>query len=104
MLIQINTDKNVEGGEGLIAHFTETLKTILSRFDEQITRVEAHLSDENGKKENGIDKRCTLEAKLKGLNPIVITTHQNTLHQAVKTAAEKMLLSIDKSIEQNRAR
>ena len=102
MLIQINTDKNIEGGEGLIAHFTETLNNTLDRFDEQITRLEVHLSDENGKKEVGDDKKCVLEARIKGLNPIAVTSHAATLHQAVKAASEKLISSLEKAIGHQR--
>lgn len=103
MLIQINTDKNIEGKEGLITHFTETLKESLGRFDDQITRLEVHLSDENGSKEVGDDKKAVIEARLKGLNPIAVTSHADTLHKAVKAATEKLLHSMEKAIGHQRA-
>lgn len=97
MQIQINTDKNIEGGENLIAHFTETLNTNLDRFDDQITRLEVHLGDENGKKEGGDDKRCLLEARIKGQNPVVVTQHADTLHKAVKGAIDKLTVVLEKA-------
>ncbi|MBC7936630.1 MAG: HPF/RaiA family ribosome-associated protein [Rhizobacter sp.] len=102
MLIQINTDKNIEGTVELIAHFTEVLKESLDRFDEQVTRLEVHLSDENGSKNAGDDKKCVLEARLKGANPVVITTISATLHQSVKAAADKMFLTLEKNLEKKR--
>ncbi|MEO5942744.1 MAG: HPF/RaiA family ribosome-associated protein [Ferruginibacter sp.] len=103
MQIQVNTDKNIEGSEGLTAHCTELLNDALERFDEQITRLEVHLSDENGSKEGGDDKRCLIEVRLKGLNPIAVTHHANTIHLAVKGASEKVTNSLEKVIGHQRA-
>jgi ribosome-associated translation inhibitor RaiA len=100
MLVEINTDKNIESSEGLIAHFTDTLNDSLGRYDEQITRLEVHLSDENGSKTVGDDKRCLLEARLKGLAPIAVTNHASTVHQAVKGAADKLHHALEKAIGQ----
>jgi len=66
MLIQINSDKNIESTAASIAHFSEIIKEQLLRFEEHITRVDVHLSDVNGDKENGADKQCLMETKIKG--------------------------------------
>jgi hypothetical protein len=50
MKIQFNTDKNVTGSEELRASLTSIISGELSRFDDHITRLEVHLSDENGHK------------------------------------------------------
>lgn len=102
MLIQINTDKNIEGSVETITHFTEVLKNSLGRFDEEVTRLEVFLSDENGNRNAGDDKKCVLEARLKGANPVVVTTISATLHQAVKTASDKMFLTLEKQLEKKR--
>lgn len=102
MLIQINTDKNIEGTAEMIAHFTGLLKENLDRFDDQVTRLEVHLSDENGKKDAGDDKKCVLEARQKGVDPVVVTSIGATLHQSVKAAADKMYVLLEKSLEKKR--
>jgi hypothetical protein len=50
MHIQVNTDSNIEGRETLAAQVMGTAESTLSRFNDHITRVEMHLSDENGDK------------------------------------------------------
>lgn len=102
MLIQINTDKNIEGSEATIAHFSDVIKDELGRFDEHITRIEAHLSDENGSKDAGNDKKAVLEARLKGSNPLVVTVVEATMHQSVKAAAEKIASLLEKTLEKRR--
>lgn len=101
MLIEINTDKNIESDEKLISYFTETIEQALARYQEQVMRVEVHLSDENGSKEVGDDKRCMLEARLKGIKPLAVTHHATTLHLAVKGATEKLNTAISKNIAQH---
>jgi len=95
MIIQLNTDKNIEGSEKLSAYLTSFISEELSRFNKQITRVEVHLSDENGAKEGLKDKRCMLEARLEGMKPIAVTNHADTHEQAVEGALEKLMTSID---------
>lgn len=45
MIIQLNTDKNIAGTEKLKVYLTDLITEELSRFSNQITRVEVHLSD-----------------------------------------------------------
>ena len=95
MTIQFNTDKNIKGNEAfttpLIAFITEDL----SRFSDQITRVEVHLSDEDGNKDGQKDKRCLLEARLAGMNPIAVTNIADTDEQAVEGAVDKLKTSLE---------
>ncbi|MBK7885537.1 MAG: HPF/RaiA family ribosome-associated protein [Chitinophagaceae bacterium] len=102
MLIQINTDNHIEGSENLIAHFTEALQNTLKRFNEYITRLEVHLGDENGAKKGDDDKRCMLEARLKGMSPVAVTHHASTLHLAVKGAADKLITVLGNTLDQKR--
>jgi len=99
MQIQINTDANIEGREKLAAHVHGVVEHALGRFRERITRVEVHLSDENGEKSGADDKRCVMEARLEGRQPIAVTHRAATLHEAVKDAAEKLERSIDSTLE-----
>lgn len=66
MKIQFNTDKNIHGSEALEAKVGERIEHYLGRFDEFITRIEVHLSDENAHKSGGDDIQCKLEVRLEG--------------------------------------
>jgi hypothetical protein len=90
MKIQINTDKNIDGN---IAHndwLKKTIETSLMRFKEKITRIEVHLSDENASKERKKDKKCMIEARPEGLQPVAVTSQAATIDQAVMDALSKM--------------
>ena len=90
MLIQINTDTNIEGREKLADYVRSVVETTLNRFSSRLTRVEVHLSDQNGAKDGQDDKRCKMEARLKGLRPIIVMDEASSLSQAVDSAADKL--------------
>lgn len=90
MQIQINTDANIQGDEELAAYVKDVVEDSLSRFSDRITRVEAHLSDENADKGGDDDKQCTLEARLEGRKPTAVTHRAATVNEAVDGAADKL--------------
>lgn len=96
MLIKFNTDNNVIGSEELIASSSSLISEELSRFSRQITRVEVHLSDENGKKDGLNDKRCMVEARIAGKKPIAVIDNANTHEQAISGAIDKLKASLEK--------
>ena len=95
MQIHIHTDKNIEGGERLGLHVQTLLQAKLSRFRENITRVEAHLSGESSQKVRTDSKKCVLEARPAGMQPLVVTHVAETLDHAISGAAEKMERLLD---------
>ncbi|MCH2235859.1 MAG: HPF/RaiA family ribosome-associated protein [Crocinitomicaceae bacterium] len=96
MTIILNTDKNIEGHERLESYVKDTVNAELERFNDYVTRIEVHLSDENGDKEGGDDKKCVLEARIKGKQPIAVTSHDDAVERALYSAIEKMQTSLDK--------
>ncbi len=90
MLIQVSTDDNIEGGEKFVRDIEAEVGRILSRFAEHITRLEIHLSDENGDKPGSTDKRCLMEARPTGRPPVAVSQEGATLEDAWTGAAKKM--------------
>lgn len=90
MQIQVNTDDNIEGRDALTAEIEAQVRDTLSRFADQITRVEVHLSDENAQKGASDDKRCLLEVRPSGQAPIAVTHQAGTVQEACAGAAQKM--------------
>ena len=95
MIIQVNSDNNLDVHETYQAQLKDLLLEELSRFDEHITRLEVHLSDENGNKESEDDKKCMIEARLKGRQPMAVTDVANTYDLAVNGAIDKLKTSLD---------
>lgn len=90
MEILFNTDNNVEGKQALEDYMSEIIQSGLSRFENHITRIEVHVSDENGNKKGPNDKRCLIECRLKGLEPAVVTSQEDNIRKAVVSSLDKM--------------
>ena len=98
MQININADKTIDRHAGLDEHVQTVVSNALHRFGEQITRVEVHLSDNLGQKSADGDNRCLIEARVTGYQPIAVSDHAATLHQAIGGAAEKLKRAIDSAL------
>ena len=99
MQIELSTDGNIDGRDALATQIDEFVKNALSRFSDQITRVEVHLSDQNSDKKGGDDDmRCMMEARLEGRKPIAVTNHAATVDQAFDGAAEKLARLIESTL------
>jgi ribosome-associated translation inhibitor RaiA len=90
MIIQLNADKNLTIHSEYESQITEKLNKDLERYSEHISRVEVHLSDENGSKAGLNDKKCLLEARFEGKQPIVASDLGDTYDLALKGATEKL--------------
>src|SRR5690349_21199176 len=95
MQIQVNTDNHIVGRESLAAWVQAEVEGAMDRFGEQLTRIEVHLGDENSTKAGSDDKRCMLEARLAGLQPIAVTHHAGTLREALSGALDKLEKSLE---------
>jgi ribosome-associated translation inhibitor RaiA len=90
MIIQLNTDKNLTIHSEYEAQITEKLNIDLERYTDHITRIEVHMSDENGSKGGVNDKKCLLEARFEGKPPVVTSDLGDTYDLALKGATEKL--------------
>ncbi|MEO8197662.1 MAG: HPF/RaiA family ribosome-associated protein [Thermoanaerobaculia bacterium] len=98
MQVQVNTDRNIEGREALATSVQAVVENALGRLRDQITRVEVHLSDENGQTRGQNDKRCMVEARLEGRQPVAVTHQAATLDEAVEGAVAKMSRLIESTL------
>lgn len=90
MQIQVHSDNHIEGSARLVDWVSATVSDKLERFDEELTRVVVHLHDDNGTKAGSHDKRCQIEARPKGLQPLSVTHKAESLDFAVDGAIEKL--------------
>nr|WP_068889338.1 HPF/RaiA family ribosome-associated protein [Pedobacter panaciterrae] len=98
MKIQLNTDHNIEGNERLQAFLENKISNALSRFESYVTRVEVHLSDQNAGKSGPNDKRCLLEVRPEGREPLTVTANADTVENAVNNAIEKIKNVLDTEV------
>ena len=99
MQVQIHTDHHIEGTEAMNKWVSSAVTDALARFSGQISRVEVHLSDENGgKKTSPENKQCMLEARLEGHPPLAVKHHAGNLNQALDGAAVKLVRLIENTL------
>ena len=91
MQIQVHTDNHIEGDERLSEYAESGIRIGLGHLADRVTRVDAHLADENGEtKGAGRDKRCLLEAHVAGQAPVTVTHHAATVKEAFGGAVDKL--------------
>ena len=103
MIIQLNTDKNLTIHSEYEAQITEKLNVDLERYTDYITRIEVHMTDENGSKGGVNDKKCLLEARLEGKQPIVTSDLGDTYDLALKGATEKLRNALNTTVSKMKA-
>ena len=95
MEIQFNSDSSVMGTENVAARIEAQLRQKLGRFEERLTRLEVHVGDLNGAKGGGDDKRCTIEARPRGSDPVSVTAQAGDVDAAARQAGAKMVSLLD---------
>ena len=102
MQVLLHTDPNTDGSHLMAEHLESVVKTAMNRFGGRVTRVEAHLSDANSAaKASPDDIHCTLEARLTGLDAVVVKDHAANAHQAIEGAVRKLKRAVDSAFEKH---
>ncbi len=99
MHIQVDTDREFDAYAGLAAHVRGVVERALHRYADRVTRVEVHLSDDNGAKGGADDKRCFMEARLEGRPPTVVIHRAASVNEVVDGAAGKLGRSLEHALE-----
>lgn len=102
MLIQFNTDHHIRAHQEFVPDLEAQLESALSRWATQITRVEVYLQDTNAGRPGDNDKRCTLEARMSGYDPVAITNEAGTVAEAFSGARAKLVRVLDKRFDRLR--
>jgi hypothetical protein len=94
--IQINSDKNIRVDERVISFVTGKADQVLGRYEDKLTRVDFHLSDANSHKSGALDKRCVVEARPAGHQPVVVKVAAANVRSAVTGSLAKLRSALEK--------
>jgi ribosome-associated translation inhibitor RaiA len=97
MQIQVNTDNTIKGREDVVSYVEGVVNSKLGAVADHLTRVEVHIADENAHK-GGLDKRCTVEARPRGRDPLAAHHTGNTIQNAVIGAVDKIRNVLDSEL------
>jgi hypothetical protein len=98
MQVQVNTSNGINNKDTLDRWAEQFLNDALARFRQEITRIEVQLSDENSGKKGAADKRCMLEARVNGHEPLAVNHHGETQDEAFRGATEKLLHALEHTL------
>jgi len=96
MQIQFNSDSSVMGTENVAERVEAQLRHRLARYENRLTRLEVHVSDENARKGGSDDKTCMIEARPRGGKPIGVTAHAHDVDTAARRAGNILLERLDR--------
>ena len=95
MQVHVNTDDHIQGGDSLAQWVTEEAKSRLSRFQDHITTLEVFLTDVDAGKSGANDKRCRVEARVTGRQPVTVTGEGDKMASAFISAVDKLIRAVD---------
>lgn len=91
MQVLLHSAPHTDARHGMADHLEAVVKAALNRFGERVTRVEGHLTDDDGSAKAGANGvQCTLEARLLGLDAVVVEERAGNAHQAIEGAVRKL--------------
>lgn len=89
MQIQVNFG-DIDNSPALRDHAEQAVQSTLTHVADRVTRVEIHLRDDKQKRQGPDDKRCTIEARPAGGQPIVAEAKAGDIYDAVDDAAGRV--------------
>lgn len=98
MQVQVHTDDHIQGGESLARWVQDEAGTRLARFRDQVTRLEVHLTDVDAGKSGAGDKRCVVEARPAGRQPIAVNAEADKVADAFTSAVDKLVRALDNDL------
>lgn len=100
MLVLVHTDNHIQGDDRLKEYTEEVIHGTIERFGNRVTRVEVQFSDEDSRlKAGGDDKRCVLEVRLAGMQPLSVSHDANTVKEALHGAVDKLEKLVNHTLE-----
>lgn len=99
MQVQVNTDNHIDASANFNEDVQVFLEDKLRRFGSRITRLEVSFTDQNSSaKGGGDDKRCVLEARLNGMQPLAVQASAPEVMVSLRGAVNKLQSLLDSTL------
>jgi len=99
MQIYVNSDNNIRVDTRVVSFVRTEAERALKPYTDKLTRVQVHLSDVNSHKFGTQDKRCVVEARPAGSQPLVVTAAAANVRSAVQGSLSKMQVALERHFE-----
>ena len=91
--------KGVDASQSLREYIEERLEHALSHAMDSIHFVTVRLTDLNGPKRGGRDKRCQIHLKLPGLPNVIVSEVSGNITKAIDRAVQRVSHVVEKAID-----
>lgn len=99
MIIQINYS-NIDKSDSLEQSVRDAVTDKLGHLTDKLTRVEIHLYDDSSPtKQTPGDKRCLMEARPKGMKPMIAESNGDDYYKVVNNTAAKLSRAVQKTMD-----
>lgn len=99
MILQINYS-NIEKSDSLEDWVRSEVADKLGHLADRLSRVEVHLYDDSSpSKQTPGDKRCLMEARPKGMKPMVVEANGDDFFKVVTETASKLSRAVQKTVD-----
>jgi len=102
MQIQINHSPSLQSSEALAAHINDRIEHAMRHHAQRFSRIEVHLHDDNAGKHGEKPKRCVMEARPEGFDPITVEESSDDLYKAISETAKKLERAAQTFVERHR--
>jgi len=99
MLIQVNYG-DIARSDTLEASVHQQIQDALGHLADRLTRVEVHLRDDSSpSKKTPNDRRCTMEARPAGMQPVVVEHSGDDFYVVIGQASDKLARVVQKTFD-----
>ncbi len=96
MEVLVHTDSKIAAKPDLERHVRDVLASRLARYSVRLTRVEVGFNEENARAIGVPDRRCTIEARPAGKDPVAVSADAVELGLAFDGALDKLVAVLDR--------
>jgi ribosome-associated translation inhibitor RaiA len=104
MQIRVDVDDHIDGSEELMVRVEGVVEGSLDRYQEQIARIDVHLSQRTPHKHGERDMCCRMEAHSGGFNTIAVVHEALTLTEAIHAASAKLERAVHSALHDLKVR
>ena len=98
MQIRVHANHTISTSGSLEPWAQASISPALGRFAEDITAVEVHLSDINAGRVSADHKRCNIEARVRGREPVAVQHKAERLDEALQGACDKLRRALEREL------
>lgn len=93
---------DVEKSDALGEHIERQIEHALRHHESRFTRVDVHVHDDKAGRDGAADKRCVIEVRPAGADPLAVNDHGDDFYSTATLAAKKLERAVQNFVERLR--